>query len=180
MEAYVIAGRYAEALSQVLGQDKWDRAIEELEAVHVVLNEFAELENFFASPVVDNKDKVRILERVLGCAEFMPEVDSFLHILIEKDRINVLTYILQGFKEIIQDARNMETAYIRCSKQMGEEEILQVVDKLSSVTKRKLRAEVSHDPSLLCGLVAQVGHVIYDMSLRTKLDNLKTELHKRR
>lgn len=176
MEAYVIAERYADALAQVLGPDKWDKGIDELNAVHVVLNEFAELQSFFASPIVARERKVQVLQRILACADFMPEVDSFFHILIEKDRITILAEIIRAFKALIQDSRNMETAFIRCAKQLGEEDIVKIVDKLSSLSERTLRAEVSHDPSLLCGLVAQVGHVIYDMSLRTKLDTLQTEL----
>jgi F-type H+-transporting ATPase subunit delta len=178
MESYVIADRYAEALSQVVPQDQWDRVLEELSSFYSVLKEYSDLETFLTTPIVSHDAKITILKKVLDCANFIPELNSFFHILVEKDRIVILKYIITGFKTLVQDVRKMETAYIRCSKQMTEEEILQVVEKLGSLTKRKLRAEVTHDPQLLCGLVARVGHVIYDLSFKTKLNTLLTQLHK--
>jgi len=178
MERYVIAERYAEALSQVVGTKKWDRLSDELESFNLVLHEISDLREYFISPIVPEDEKLKVLDKILGSVQFMPEVDSFFHLLLEKDRMILLPEIVKGFREIIQDARNMETAFIRCATQMTEEEIVNIVKKLSGMTSRQLRAEVSHDPSLLCGLVAQVGHVIYDMSLKSKLQKLEVKLHR--
>jgi len=178
MEKIVIAERYAEALSHVVEQKQWDKVLNELETFETLFLEIDDLREYFVSPIVPEDEKAKVLDKILKKVRFIPEVDSFFHILLQKDRLVILPEIIKTFREIIQDAQNMETAIIRCAVEMTEEEIVNIVKKLSEMTDRTLRAEISHEPELLCGLVAQVGHVIYDMSLKSKLKKIERTLHK--
>jgi F-type H+-transporting ATPase subunit delta len=52
----------------------------------------------------------------------------------------------------------------------------EVARQLQSLTGKKVRMEVAVDPSLLGGLVAQVGSTIYDGSIRQQLQAFRKSL----
>lgn len=180
MESYVIAERYAHALVEVVGPDNWDRVRDELELMNTILSELGDLKEYLISPIVSNEGKKKVLDKILSHVTFVPQDEIFFRLLLQKGRLVLMPEIVRSFCEIIQDIRNMETAFIRSSKQMSEEEILSIVEKLSAMSERTLRAEVTYDQSLLGGIVAQVGHVVYDMSLKSKLEELKNKLYSSR
>ena len=45
-----------------------------------------------------------------------------------------------------------------------------------AMSGKKVQMQVVHDPSLLGGLVAKLGDVVYDGSLRTQLERMRDEL----
>jgi F-type H+-transporting ATPase subunit delta len=177
MESYVIAARYAKALIQVVGPDNWDKVRDEIESMNSLLGELPDLKEYLISPIISEEGKKNVLEKIIAQVICVPENAIFFLLLLKKGRLVLLPEILKAFCEIVQHMRNMETAFIRSSKQMSEEEIIKIVEKLSTMADCTLRAEVSYDPSLLCGIVAQVGHVVYDMSLKSKLEDLRNKLY---
>ena len=52
----------------------------------------------------------------------------------------------------------------------------ELATKLEQVTGKQVRMEVAVDPSLIGGVVAQVGSTIYDGSVRQQLQAFKTRL----
>ncbi len=47
---------------------------------------------------------------------------------------------------------------------------------LESLSGKKVEMTVSHDPALLGGVVAQMGDLVYDGSLRTQLERIRHDL----
>ena len=54
--------------------------------------------------------------------------------------------------------------------------IAAIAEKLSATTQKKVLVERAVDPAILGGVVAQVGSVVYDGSLRTQLEDLRATL----
>ena len=52
----------------------------------------------------------------------------------------------------------------------------ELAGKLEQLTGKQVRMEVAVDPSLIGGVVAQVGSTIYDGSVRQQLQAFKTRL----
>jgi F-type H+-transporting ATPase subunit delta len=51
-----------------------------------------------------------------------------------------------------------------------------LVQKLQQITGKQIRIETAVDPSLIGGVVAQVGSTIYDGSVRQQLEAFKSRL----
>ena len=51
-----------------------------------------------------------------------------------------------------------------------------IAEKLSAATSRKIILDRTVDPAILGGVVAQVGSVVYDGSLRSQLEDLRRTL----
>ena len=176
MEAKVIAGRYAQALFEVINREAWDATVSELEGMLHFLEENDSVEKMLISPTVPDDVKTKVLNTILEKAEFSKDVESFFRVLLDKDRFVLLKEIVASMKEIIQRHRNMISVKIKSYRSLADEEIQQIVGKLSQISGKQLEYEIEIDQSLMCGIVAEVGNVIYDFSLKNKLKHLKTEL----
>ena len=51
-----------------------------------------------------------------------------------------------------------------------------IADRLSQATKATVLLDREVDPALLGGVVAQVGSLVYDGSVRTQLEDLRRQL----
>ena len=51
-----------------------------------------------------------------------------------------------------------------------------IAASLAEATNKKVILDTREDPALLGGVVAQVGNVVYDGSLRTQLESLRRDL----
>jgi len=176
MEGYIIAKRYARALFDVVTPDDWQTVVTELSAVQVFLTEEDSVAQIFTSPVIPDATKESILDAVVKAHTFLQPVERFLYILLKKDRLVLLHYIIDAFNDIVHQAKNMMRAKITCAHPLSEEDQQRMVEKLSAMTGRTLECDVSVDETLLCGIIAQVGNTIYDYSLQNKLKKLKTDL----
>ena len=54
--------------------------------------------------------------------------------------------------------------------------LAELTRRLGEATRKNVAVEATVDRSLLGGVVAQVGNVVYDGSLRTQLESLRREL----
>jgi len=59
---------------------------------------------------------------------------------------------------------------------LNHSEQQELTTRLEQATGKQIRMEVAVDPSLIGGVVAQVGSTIYDGSVRQRLEAFKTRL----
>jgi len=176
MDDHIIAERYARALFEAVDKKQWDRAVEELEALHALSSEHKELKKLLVLPVVPFATKQTLLNDVLDQVEFLPQVESLFQILLKKGRYLLLKYIIREFKSIIQEARGMVGARVKSSYPLTDSERSAIVVKLSEMTGMKLECAFTEEELLICGVVAEIGHVIYDFSLKNRLRTLEKSL----
>ena len=62
------------------------------------------------------------------------------------------------------------------AKPLDPAQLSQITAALEKLSGKKVDISKREDPNLLGGVVAKVGDVVYDGSLRTQLRNLRDEL----
>ena len=62
------------------------------------------------------------------------------------------------------------------SKELSEEEKKRIQNELSENFKSKLNINYIYDPNLIAGLIVQVGSVMVDTSIKTKLKKLEKDM----
>jgi F-type H+-transporting ATPase subunit delta len=60
--------------------------------------------------------------------------------------------------------------------EVGKGEIKEIKKGLEKATGKEVVLDVSIDPALLGGVVARVGSIVYDGSIRTQLENIKNNI----
>lgn len=176
MEKSVIAGRYAQALFEVIDENAWDSAVDELKEMQAYLNDSHTVNKMLVSPIVPDETKKKVLDAVLSKSDFTKDLDSFFRVLLDKDRFVLIPEIIESLIDIVRTRRNLLRAKIRVSRELSQEEESQIINRLNTVTGKKLDYEVEHDPELICGVTAEVGNTIYDFSLKKRIERLRMEL----
>ncbi len=177
MKSDVIARRYARALYD-LGQEegKEKQFLEELKGVLGLIDGSEDLKSILESPLHDVVLKKRILKEVTGLISMSPYMVNFLNILLDKDRFFVLSEILDTYKQIIDEISGRVRARIVCATGLDDAQKQSVQQTLSRVFKKEVDMDVSVEPSLIGGMIAEVEGMIYDGSVRTQISKLKQSL----
>ncbi len=177
MKSDVIARRYARALYN-LGQEegKEKQFLEELQSVLEIIGGNEELKSILESPLYDVVLKKRILKEVAGKISLTPYILNFLSILLDKDRFFVLSEILDSYKLIIDEISGRVRARIICATSLDDAQKKSVEQTLAKVFKKEVDMDVSVEPSLIGGMIAEVEGMIYDGSVRTQISKLKQSL----
>ena len=77
---------------------------------------------------------------------------------------------------MLDEARGISRGVVTTAVELDEARKDSIRTKLESQTERKLELEYVIDPSIIGGVVFQVGDMVYDASLRAQLDNLRESI----
>lgn len=174
-----IAKVYADALfdlAKAAGTiDKIGAELQELASFQVQEPQFAE---FLSSQVIDDDERERSLERM-----FRGRVDDALldtlQVMNQHGRIGLLPQLLRAFVlRIEEDRGQIEVRAISAVELSGVEQA-DVQTLAAQLTGRQPLMDYRIDPSIIGGLVLEVGGYRYDDSVRHNLDALRRRLLER-
>ncbi|HNY66907.1 MAG TPA: ATP synthase F1 subunit delta [Deltaproteobacteria bacterium] len=177
MKSDVIAKRYARALYDLGQEEGKEKAfLEELQGIVGIIGENEELKSILESPLYDIVLKKRILKEVASKLSMSPYTQNFMNILLDKDRFFVLSEILDAYKAILDEISGRVRAKVVCATAVDDAQLQQVCQTLSKVFKKEVDVDVSVDPTLIGGMIAEVEGMIYDGSVKTQISKLKQSL----
>lgn len=87
-----------------------------------------------------------------------------------------LPAIIDKLVQRASGAKQLELAEVRSAVALSADQQARLKAALTNATGKELNLKVVVDPSVLGGLVATVGDVVIDGSVRTRLDNVKSRL----
>ncbi len=170
-----IARRYARALLEVAGAE-FERVGEEIAGVADALFSTPELAAVFTNPSVPRDARAKVVEQVVAAAKLSTASANFLRVLDDRRRIPALPEIVRAYRELADLQAGRVRAKVISAKPLPAELATKIEAQLAAATNKKVSVETSLDPSLIGGVVAQVGNTIFDASLRTQLEALRREL----
>ena len=68
------------------------------------------------------------------------------------------------------------SAKLIAAKKLNENEVNKIKDELSENFATKVKLDYKYDPSLIGGLIIQVGSVMIDTSIQSKLKQLENKM----
>jgi F-type H+-transporting ATPase subunit delta len=170
-----IARRYARALFEAAG-DGYEAVGEELSVVARALGTNHEAAALFASPSTPQQNKRQMIEAVIAQGGTSLLLGNALRLLNDRGRIPYLGSIARAFRTMADDRSGRVRARVTSARPLTIEVEQRLAAALGRATRRNVTMETAVDPSTLGGVVAQVGNLLYDGSLRTQMENLRREL----
>jgi len=173
-----VARMYAEAFLNAAADDP-HAALEEFTSfVDNALKPNPEFEQILLSPHIGRDEKLGMIDRV--AAPFGSErFTSFLRVLARHDRLDLLPIILKQ-SWIQQEMREgKQRVQVRSSVSLSESTLENIRKQLDDSLPFEPVLIPSVDPSLLGGIVIQIGDTVYDSSLRNRMHQLRTRLRQR-
>jgi F-type H+-transporting ATPase subunit delta len=172
-----MARRYAKALVEVAATSG------DLETVRQELADFAEILRghrefrlFVENPSVLRRDKAALFEQVVTMPGFRPLTTTFLRILLEAGRLGALESILRAYVALVDEHLGRVKAVVTTAAPLPAEQQERLRQRLALVAGKQVYLEIQDDPSILGGLITQIGSLVYDGSVRTQLVRLGDQL----
>jgi F-type H+-transporting ATPase subunit delta len=118
----------------------------------------------------------RLLGDLLDRLPASPATRSAARLLLCKGRILLLPEVAGAFEKMVEARTGRARATVTTAVPVGEDQQRRMQEALERLTGRKLTVERQVDPEILGGVVARVGDVLYDGSLRAALARLREKL----
>lgn len=168
--------RYARAL--LLAADSTDQ-IElltgEVDGLRQLLSESADLVAFLTNPTIEVSRKKQVLEQAFA-DKLSPIMWRFISLLVEKRREPLMGEILDAAHTLLDERAGRVRASVRTAHPLADEQQERLRAQLAKITGKEVNLAIEDDPSLIAGFVARVGDTVYDASLHTQLERLRTRL----
>jgi F-type H+-transporting ATPase subunit delta len=171
------AARYARALLDVaVRESDAERAEADLSAFVDLLERHEDLRRALESPVVPANSKRAIVERLVARATPTAPVGRLLRVLAERDRLTLLPVLLDVYRERLREHRRLIRAEVTTAVPLTPELVDAIEQRLAATTGRTVSLSVRVDPSIVGGVVARIGSMVYDGSIAAQLRAVRQRL----
>jgi F-type H+-transporting ATPase subunit delta len=114
----------------------------------------------------------QIVEDLLG-GRALPITTALVSMVVGAGRARDLPAIVRQLVERSAAEANKEVAEVRSAIDLTPDQRTRLAQALNAATGKQVEVKVIVDPSVLGGIVAQVGDTVIDGSVRSRLDQLK-------
>jgi F-type H+-transporting ATPase subunit delta len=149
----ILARRYAKALFS-LGreQDKYEAYNQALSAIAALYEESPEIGDALVNPLYPLEARQKIMTKIAELAQADKMLAAFLSLLVEKHRAGILPDIAQ------------------------DDLVAWRLGMLEKITGNRVILETEVDSSIIGGIIAKVGDLVLDGSIKTQLNGLKESI----
>jgi F-type H+-transporting ATPase subunit delta len=174
-----ISKKYAKALLE-LGQEdgkeeRYGRDIADLEAF---LTGDESLWSWLIGPVGDHKEKYDTLDQILSKTDAPPVIKNFFRLLLDKERLVLIPIIVRSYHRLLDNALGRVRAEIVTASDLTKKDIDELAARLSTAVGKDVVCDITVDPSIIGGIIAHVGGVVFDGSIKTELNTIRDNLKK--
>ena len=172
----VIADRYAQALFEVGEETQTTSELyQELKQLVDILNENKDLYNFLKSPLIGREDKKNVMKNIFE-NQLSKNMNNFLKIVIDKDRISVIENIQESYKSLLNDKNNILEGTAISAVALNEKEIKDLEKNLSTKYNKNVTLTNVVDEAILGGVLVKLGNEEIDGTVKTRLAKIKNQL----
>jgi len=173
----ILARRYAKALFAVgTENDAYEAYNETLQGVAGLYTSTPEVADALTNPLYPVDIRMKVMAGLIGSLGVDKIMSNFLNLLVEKKRAEILPEIAEEFKIMVDDAKNISHGSVISAVELSDEIQAKVQATLEKLTGKKVELSTSVDPSLIGGIVAKVGDLVLDGSIKTQLAGLKESI----
>jgi F-type H+-transporting ATPase subunit delta len=163
-----IARRYATALVEIGAETHTlDTLVAEVSSIAETYAGNADLRKALENPLVHHEAKVAVLNDLASGLGLSPVVKNTLLFMASRRRLNVLPTVAQLLREMNDLRRGIVRAHVVTARLQAQ---------LEKMTGKKVVLDKTQDESIIAGVVTRIGDTVYDGSLRSRLQELRTNL----
>jgi F-type H+-transporting ATPase subunit delta len=173
-----VTSTYARAFADVVFLDHLDaaRTVQEAETLAQLISSNKGLREVLETPSIPAEQKRNLVDALAARLNISKPVRNFLVVLIDHRRVGFLSAITKQFRHEINLRMGFAEADIISARELTSSEHSSLESQVERLTRKKVRARYSQDPSLLGGAVVKIGSTIYDGSVKGQLERIKAAL----
>lgn len=169
-----IARRYARALLAIGHEQHNDDALaHEVERLASAYERSAELRTVLENPVFSLTQRQAVLDDLARRLALSKTTQTLAQMLLTRGRLRALPGIARSLRELVDEQIGRVRVQITSAKPLEAGPEARLRTALARATGKTVLIEKKVDPSLIAGVVTQVGDVVYDGSLASELQELR-------
>ena len=168
---------YALALYQLAKENSELEKVEsEMNGLKKLLIASSDFREMISNPTIKKEEKKNIISTITQSNNFSQTGKKFLGFLTIKNRLFFLNQIIESFLNFLSNAKGELKAKLLSEKKLSKVDIEKIEKELSSDFNSPIKIDYKHEPSLIGGLIIQVGSVMVDNSIKNKLRQLEKSM----
>jgi F-type H+-transporting ATPase subunit delta len=180
MKVSIIAQRYAKAVYELAVESRQqDKVFNDLRELENVFSKDQEVHNFLTNPLFDVSSRVVALEKSMAGKGVSKEAADLVLLLARKDRFAVFKEIVAAYEKQADEANKVCRGTVRSASTLGQAERSRIEETVEKVLKKKVIMTYKVDPTVIGGLIAQVGSYTFDDTIASHLGRMNEELKRR-
>lgn len=183
MQEGPVGRRYARALILALedaSQEKLQKVEEELSAIAALLDRRSgnpEFRQAMLNPGFSPDQRKDVLKAIAEAHKLDETTSKFVRLLVDKHRISDLPMVARAFRDEVDARVGRVRATILTAKTLSPSALADIVRGLEARTGKKVVPDVSVDPSVIAGVQARIGGLVFDATVRSQLERLRADLN---
>jgi F-type H+-transporting ATPase subunit delta len=170
-----IANVYARSLFEVAQEhDTLDDIKEQLDEFADAMDSNRELQVFFFSPYFSSAEKKDGVDKVIENGD--EHLVRFLELLAERHRMPALFRIRKEFDRLWAEENQLLPVTITSAVELEDDTVKDLAKRIEDQTGRQIELTTTVDPNLIGGLQMRVGNMVYDASIKNRLEKLRREV----
>ena len=172
-----IAAPYARALFDFsVDKNIMHQITADFQNLDIFLNEATELTDYFKNPIVNKEAKREVLTKTLK-SQINAETFKFLMILINRDRISLLSSVISRYLELVYETASIKMIEVSTAFPFTNLQKDTLIKKLKELTNaREIRLVITVDSNLIGGFLIKTESKVIDFTIKNQLQNLAKHL----
>ena len=172
MHEAVVAKRYAEAIYKVAKEkNKVKEIYDILNSLMELYTDDSDFRNFMLHPLIEKNEKKNFIGKVFN--DIDEESLEIIDYLVDKNRMELVKYIVSEYLKIYYLENNQVEVTGIFSKELSEEQINRLKEKLEKKVGKKIILKIEVDKDIIGGGVIKMGDQIIDGSIKRQIENIK-------
>tara|TARA_X000000950_G_scaffold286190_1_gene394337 strand:+ start:290 stop:865 length:576 start_codon:yes stop_codon:yes gene_type:complete len=177
-----VSRRYSKALFKIASKENSEQKIyDEVNELLEIIKSDKKFIKLFFSPLLSSKSQLKLIDNTFSNSDkkklnVSKNLLSFLKVLANNGRLNILLSSLQSFKFLVKSMRKEVNVNIITATPISEENLKNIQSILSKKTDKKINIVSNIDKNIIGGIILQSGSNLIDASIRNKilkLNNIK-------
>ena len=168
---------YSQALFELASENKLINDIEQqVSSILKLISVSNDFKDLIKDPTNKIEDQLKIINKISDQFKFNELLKKFLGFIVSKRRFFYVEKILKDFLETCSKKRGEIKAELTAAKELTESEINNIKSELGKNFSSKIKLNYKNDPSLIGGLIVQVGSTMVDTSIKGKLQKIENKM----
>lgn len=175
MQSGGLSERYVTAVSSMdlKGRLTLRKLQEEITAFAAMYEGSTEVHMLLENPAISGKQRLEVLNHLCQHLKLSNVATNFLSLLTEKKRTRLLPEIAQGLQRKTDEQAGQVRANVRTALKLTKKEEESLNNALKQLQGQPVRMESTVDPTLIGGVVVEMGGKVYDGSLKKQLSTIR-------
>lgn len=177
MRQTILAKRYAKALFAVSQEEGKSEAYREaLGVLGDFLVQHPEAMDALTNLLYPMELREKVMKQLISELQADAYMANFLNLVLQKKRAGILPEIASEFQSLVDADQNISRGKVITASEISGDLQAKVQTTLENITGKKVILSTEIDPAIIGGIIAKVGDLVMDGSIKTQLAGLNESI----